>query len=72
MMGKKLTLRDDLIPLVQNFANAKGDDSLGSAMNRLIYLGLKAEGFLPQLSQINSPITPRNDDELNLLKGIDL
>jgi hypothetical protein len=71
-MGKKLTLRDDLIPLVQNFASAKGDDSLGAAMNRLIYLGLRAEGFINQ-SHIGNPSQPtRNDDDLEVLGGIDL
>lgn len=69
-MGKKLTLREDLIPLVQNFATAKGDDSLGSAMNRLIYLGLKSEGFLPQTTPQTAPT--KNDDDLDILGGIDL
>lgn len=69
-MGKKLTLRQDLIPLVEQFAIQKGDDSLGSAMNRLIYLGLKAEGFLPHTAAPTTPTPPR--DDLDILGGIDL
>ncbi|AFY85484.1 hypothetical protein [Oscillatoria acuminata] len=71
-MGKKLTLRDDLIPLVQDFASAKGDDSLGAAMNRLIYLGLRAEGFIAHPPFDNPSQSTRNDDDLEILGGIDL
>ncbi|AFY85532.1 hypothetical protein [Oscillatoria acuminata] len=71
-MGKKLTLRTELIPLVESFASAKGDDSLGAAMNRLIYLGLKAEGFIPHATHTKGGNTSPNNDDLEILGVIDL